>query len=205
MSGHVTNAGVVRRLAGREDGDAKESSAAESGSVFLNAYREELSAVLPLSGEEETCLIARMSDGDREARERLIEGKLALAARVAGEYGGRGVSEADLIQEGNMALILALDEYVGGDLDRYLEGEIRKALEAVLEEDGGRKGVGSFLADQANTLLRVSTEMAEELGREATVAELAGRLNVPEEMVQEIMKMSLDAVNAAENGKLSRE
>lgn len=205
--GHVTDAEALRQLAGKED-DTEEpgaETAAGPGSVFLEMYREELSAICPLTDEEEVRLLVQMREGCEAARDRLIEGKLDLAARVAKEYIGRGLGEADLIQEGNMGLILALDEYQEGPLDAHLEGMIRKVLEAALEEDGGREGIGNYLAGQANTLLQVSTEMAEELGREATVEELARRLNISEELVREIMKMSLDAVNAAENGKLSRE
>lgn len=204
VTGHVSDAGTVRRLAGKEETEETKGET-PAGSAYLEMYREELSAICPLTDEEETRLIERMRDGDEAARDRLIEGKLDLAARIAGGYTGRGLGEADLIQEGNMGLILALGEYEEGSLDVYLEGKIREALEAVLEENDGRDDIGSYLAGQANTLLSASTEMAQELGREPTVEELARRLSISEELVREVMKMSLDAVNAAENGKLSQE
>lgn len=204
--GHVTDKETVRKLVGGEEEEIPASGAhGGEGAACLRRYREDLSGIRPLTGEEEARLTARMREGDAAARERLIEGKLGLAARLAGAYSGRGPGEADLIQEANMALLLALNEYEEGPLDDYLEKEIRKALETVLAEDDGRGDIGNYLAKQANDLLRVSTELAGTLGREPTVEELARSLNISEELVREIMKMSLDAVNAAENGKLSRE
>ncbi len=175
----------------------------ERESMFFAMYLEELAAIPPMTQAEERSLLGKMQAGDPAAMERLIEGKLALTARVAREYAGRGMAEADLVQEGNIALMMALPGYQGGALDAYLEGAIRKHLEEALLENGGLDQISAFLASQANALLQASTDMAERLGREPSVEELAKYLGITEEMVEALMKMSLDAVTVEEHGNLS--
>ena len=204
VTDHQSDAAYARRLAGGEEQPEAEEKI-EERSAFFAMYLEELAAIPPMTEAEEKELIARMKAGEKAAEDRLVEGKLTLAARIAGEYTGRGMNESDLVQEGNIALILALRQYEDGLLDAFLEQEIRQALELVIQEECGLDDIGAYLAGQANTLLETSTEMAKDLGREPTVEELARRLSLSEEMVREVMKMSLDAVNVVENGKLSQE
>ena len=201
---HERKAAYASRLAGTEETEpgSPDREPDEREMEFFRMYLDELAEILPLSEEEERMLAERMLAGDPASRERLTEGKLALAARIAWEYVGRGLGEADLVQESNLALMLALSEYEAGPLDPFLECKIRRTLEEVLAEACGMGDVGSYLAGQANDLLKASTELAEELGREATVEELSARLRMPEDRIREIMKMSLDAVSVIENGNL---
>ncbi|MBR5474264.1 MAG: hypothetical protein IKU83_02520 [Lachnospiraceae bacterium] len=200
---HEMNASYVGKLAAVEEAEGPEGTPEDRESAFFAMYLEELAAIPPLSIGEEEVLLQKMWAGDAAAEERLIEGKLALTARVAKEFAGRGVGEADLVQEGNIAMMMALRAYEEGPLDAFLEREIRTSLEMTVVDEGGEDQISAFLASQANALLKASTEMAERLGREATVEELAKYLGISEEMVEDLMKMSLDALSVVENGNLS--
>ena len=172
------------------------------GSSYLKLYRQELEQIMPLTPAEEQRLFEAFLEGDEASRQRLVESRLLLAAEEAARYTGKGLPEADLIQEANLALLLTLAEYEGtfSELDAKLRREIRLALENALEEETGSGDLQRYLAEQANRLLDLSAELAEELGRQATVQELAERMDLTEEAVEELMRMSLDAANVAEGG-----
>ncbi|MBR1813447.1 MAG: hypothetical protein IJ773_06445 [Lachnospiraceae bacterium] len=183
-----------------EAAPGKKKGAKERASSYLRIYREELERIMPLEAEEEAQLFEDFLGGDEAARHRLVESRLLLAAEEAASFVGRGLPEADLIQEANLELLLTLAEYEGtlAELDQTIRLRIRSALDLAVEEETGSGDLQKYLASQANKLLDLSTELAEDLGRQPTVDELAERMNLTEEAVEEIMRMSLDAANVAE-------
>ena len=169
--------------------------------MLKELYLEDLGGIAGLSPEEEARLAALLLAGDKEAFERLTEVKLALAMEIAGTYAGRGIAELDLIQEANMLLMEALYDYEDGDLDRFLAERIRSGLDALVVGEFEFEGMSEKLAEQANELLTASNELSEELGRPATMEELAEHLGMDVSRAEEVMTMVLDAVNAMESGK----
>ena len=144
---------------------------------------------------EELSLLERLAAGDVSARERLIEGNLKRVLEYAKEYDGRGLPMGDLVQEGNMALTALAMEYESGAFQELLRERVRACIEAALEEQRMEAEIEENVAARVNVLQEVSRVMAKELGREATVEELAAKMKMTEDEIRDIMKVTLDAVN----------
>ncbi|MBS6646459.1 MAG: RNA polymerase subunit sigma-70 [Clostridiaceae bacterium] len=168
---------------------------------FYQMYLEELEQIVPCTKQEEILLLEQLGQGREDAKARLIEGNLKQALEYAREYENKGLSMGDLVQEANMALTLAAGSFTDGDFQDYLETEIRKAVEAAIEEQLAENRTEEEIAARVNVLQKVSQIMAKELGREATVEELAGRMKMTEDEIKEIMKITLDAVNVMQAGR----
>lgn len=162
---------------------------------FYQMYLEELEAVAEAGPEEEQSLLERLAAGDVSARERLIEGNLKRVLEYAKEYDGRGLPMGDLVQEGNMALTALAMEYESGAFQELLRERVRACIEAALEEQRMEAEIEENVAARVNVLQEVSRVMAKELGREATVEELAAKMKMTEDEIRDIMKVTLDAVN----------
>ena len=162
---------------------------------FYQMYLEELEAVAEAGPEEELSLLERLAAGDDSARERLIEGNLKRVLEYAKEYDGRGLPMGDLVQEGNMALTALAMEYESGAFQELLRERVRACIEAALEEQRMEAEIEENVAARVNVLQEVSRVMAKELGREATVEELAAKMKMTEDEIRDIMKVTLDAVN----------
>ena len=162
---------------------------------FYQMYLEELEAVAASGPEEELSLLERLAAGDVSARERLIEGNLKRVLEYAKEYDGRGLPMGDLVQEGNMALTALAMEYESGAFQELLRERVRACIEAALEEQRMEAEIEENVAARVNVLQEVSRVMAKELGREATVEELAAKMKMTEDEIRDIMKVTLDAVN----------
>ena len=158
-------------------------------------YLEELEAVAEAGPEEELSLLERLAAGDVSARERLIEGNLKRVLEYAKEYDGRGLPMGDLVQEGNMALTALALEYESGAFQELLRERVRACIEAALEEQRMEAEIEENVAARGNVLQEVSRVMAKELGRGATVEELAAKMKMTEDEIRDIMKVTLDAVN----------
>lgn len=174
---------------------------------FYQMYLEEMGNIEPCSKEEQKTLIKEAAKGNEEAKKRLIEGNLRAALEYAREFEGRGVLLTDLVQEANMGLIMAVDSYSKGEnsleFDSFAGERIRKALELAIEEQQFADRTEEELTARVNVLQQVSQVMAKELGREATVEELADKMKMTVEEVRNIMKMALDAMSMnAENMNL---
>ena len=162
---------------------------------FYQMYLEELEAVAEAGPEEELSLLERLAAGDVSARERLIEGNLKRVLEYAKEYDGRGLPMGDLVQEGNMALTALAMEYESGAFQELLRERVRACIEAALEEQRMEAEIEENVAARVNVLQEVSRVMAKELGREATVEELAAKMKMTEDEIRDIMKVTVDAVN----------
>ena len=167
---------------------------------FYQMYLEEMGTIAPCTKEEQIRLFEEAGKGREEAKKRLVEGNLRAALEYAKEYDGKGVLLTDLVQEANMALVMALEEYIKmekqPEFDSFLGERIREALTLAVEEQESADRTGEELAARVNVLSQVSQLLAKELGREATVEELAEKMKMTVDEIQGIMKMAMDAISA---------
>ena len=166
---------------------------------FYQMYLEEMGTIAPCTKEEQTRLVGEAVKGREDAKKRLVEGNLRAALEYAKEYDGKGVLLTDLVQEANMALVMALEEYIKmenqPEFDSFFAERIREALKLAVEEQESADRTGEELAARVNVLSQVSQLLAKELGREATVEELAEKMKMTVEEITGIMKMAMDAIS----------
>lgn len=162
---------------------------------FYQMYLEELELMIPCSEQEEELLLSAVQKGDMNAKKRLIEGNLLYVLNLAKEYGDQGLPLGDLIQEANMALTVAVEEYQGGKFKSLVEHKVEGALRAAINEQSREQKIEEEITARVNVLKDISQKMAEELGREATVEELSHRMKMSEEEIKSIMKLTLDAMS----------
>lgn len=177
----------------------------EEESAYYRMYMADLKSLPAFSKTKEAALLKQYLEGDSSVGQALIEGRLRFAAKTAALYRGQGVLLMDLIQEANMALVMAVSKYEGGSFEELILTEIKDALEAALTEAGSEADVEKYLASQINSLMIVTARLAEELGREATLAELSEKMHMPEESVKELVKMAMDAMTMQEDEQISPE
>lgn len=178
----------------------------DSEKKILNMYMSELKNNHSYSDQEKLSLIETLVNSkakDSSITNKLVEAYLNLAIDLSKEYAGKGISIADLIAEGNLALIESINSYKQAvDLTTFknqLTQDITNAMtKLILEQDGSSK-IGNHVADRANLLDRASRELSEKLGKTPTLQELAEYVSLPEDEVQRIMQISLDAMNASLN------
>ena len=167
---------------------------------FYQMYLEELEALAEVGAEEEKNLLARLSGGDGDAGKRLIEGNLKKVLALAKEYDGKGLPMNDLVQEANMALTALVMELGDGEnpemeFEELLEKRVRESLQAAVDEQQRESEIEENVTARVNVLQEVSRVMAGELGREATVDELAQKMKMTADEIRDIMKITLDAVH----------
>lgn len=173
---------------------------------FYEMYLEEMVLIPVLEAEEEEKVLALAAGGDKEAKKRLVEGSLAKVAQMMKEYEGRELPMSDVVQEANVALTAAAAAYDGSQKwQEFLEQEIRQAVEAALEEQKTEAEIEENMTARVNVLQTVSQVMAKELGREASVAELAEKMKMTEDEVKDIMKLALDAITVNGEGAVSED
>lgn len=169
---------------------------------FYEMYLEEVGQVLPFEAGEEEALLRQLAEGSAEARTRLVEGNLRRVLALAGEYEKRELPMSDVVQEANAALMLAAVEYDGSqDWTELLESRVRDAIELALKEQQTENSIEENMAARVNVLQTVSRVMAQELGREATVEELATKMKMTEDEIKDIMKLALDALTVNGEGQ----
>ena len=160
-------------------------------------YLEELKQITPCTPEEEAELLEEILMGGTAGKKRLIEGSLWRALELAKEFENQGLPMGDLVQEASMALTLAVESYEGGAFAGYLEEAVRTALEEAVGLQKAELDVEEAVLARVNVLKDVSQKMAEELGREATVEELADRMKMTVDEIKDIMKLTLDAMSVS--------
>ena len=168
------------------------------GENVFQMYLEELGGIRCCDEAENDRLFQALAAGDPEARDRLIEGNLKAVLEVARDYLNRGVLAEDLVQEANMALVMAVGDYEGGGFEGFLRRRVREALGAAVESQSLERRTAEKMVDRVNRLKDISAEMAEELGREATVEELARRMELTGDEIRDVMKVTLDAMSVVE-------
>lgn len=162
---------------------------------IYRVYMEEIAAIPPCSEEENEKLFGEIRSGNKAARERLIEGNLKNALFFVQDYINKGVPMADLIQEASMELMMLADEGFEGSFEKLLESRIRVRMEEIINDQKKETDIEEEMLARVNVLQEVSKSMAEELGREAKLSELAERMKMTEDEVREIMKVTMDALS----------
>ena len=164
----------------------------------VRMYLKEIGKVPLLSAEEEIELAKRMELGDQEAKKRLAEANLRLVVSIAKRYVGRGMLFLDLIQEGNLGLIKAVEKFdyrKGYMFSTYATWWIRQAITRAIADQARTIRIPVHMVETINKLIRVSRQLLQELGREPTPEEIAAEMNMPVERVREILKISQEPVS----------
>ena len=164
----------------------------------VRMYLKEIGKVPLLSAEEEIDLAQRMEDGDEDAKKRLAEANLRLVVSIAKRYVGRGMLFLDLIQEGNLGLIKAVEKFdyrKGYKFSTYATWWIRQAITRAIADQARTIRIPVHMVETINKLIRVSRQLLQELGREPAPEEIAEEMGMPVERVREILKISQEPVS----------
>lgn len=164
----------------------------------VRMYLKEIGKVPLLSAEEEMELAKRIEAGDDEAKKRLSEANLRLVVSIAKRHVGRGMQLLDLIQEGNLGLIKAVEKFdyrKGYKFSTYATWWIRQAITRAIADQARTIRIPVHMVETINKLVRTSRQLLQELGREATPEEIAERMELPVERVREVMKISQEPVS----------
>ena len=164
----------------------------------VRMYLKEIGKVPLLSAQEEIELAERMHEGDEVAKKRLAEANLRLVVSIAKRYVGRGMLFLDLIQEGNLGLIKAVEKFdytKGYKFSTYATWWIRQAITRSIADQARTIRIPVHMVETINKLIRVSRQLLQENGREPKVDEIAAAMNMNEERVREIMKIAQEPVS----------
>ncbi len=179
----------------------------ESDSILLKGvnvddpvrmYLKEIGKVPLLTGEEEVELAKRMENNDEEAKSRLAEANLRLVVSIAKRYVGRGMLFLDLIQEGNLGLIKAVEKFdykKGYKFSTYATWWIRQAITRAIADQARTIRIPVHMVETINKLIRVKRQLLQELGRDATPEEIALEMDMEPEKVREILKIAQEPVS----------
>ncbi|MGN0396097.1 MAG: RNA polymerase sigma factor RpoD [Coprococcus sp.] len=164
----------------------------------VRMYLKEIGKVPLLSAEEEIELAKRMEAGDEQAKKKLAEANLRLVVSIAKRYVGRGMLFLDLIQEGNLGLIKAVEKFdyrKGYKFSTYATWWIRQAITRAIADQARTIRIPVHMVETINKLIRVSRQLLQELGREPQPEEIAEVMEIPVERVREILKISQEPVS----------
>ena len=164
----------------------------------VRMYLKEIGKVALLSGDEEIELAKRIENGDEEAKRRLAEANLRLVVSIAKKYVGRGMLFLDLIQEGNLGLLKAVEKFdyrKGYKFSTYATWWIRQAITRAIADQARTIRIPVHMVETINKLIRVSRQLLQELGREPTDDELAAEMQMPVEKVRETRKIAQEPVS----------
>ena len=164
----------------------------------VRMYLKEIGKVSLLSADEEIELAKRMEKGDEVAKKRLAEANLRLVVSIAKRYVGRGMLFLDLIQEGNLGLIKAVEKFdyrKGYKFSTYATWWIRQAITRAIADQARTIRIPVHMVETINKLIRVSRQLLQELGREPTPEEIAEEMDMPVDRVREILKISQEPVS----------
>jgi len=182
--------------------DAAAAASADTHNLAMDdpvkVYLKEIGRVPLLTAEEEQVLAMRIADGDQQAKQRLAEANLRLVVSIAKRYVGRGMLFFDLIQEGNLGLIKAVDKFdyrKGYKFSTYATWWIRQAITRSIADQARTIRIPVHMVETINKLIRVSRQLLQELGREPLPEEIAEELDMPVERVREILKISQEPVS----------
>ena len=164
----------------------------------VRMYLKEIGKVPLLSADEEMELAQRIEEGDEKAKKRLSEANLRLVVSIAKRYVGRGMQFLDLIQEGNLGLMKAVEKFdyqKGYKFSTYATWWIRQAITRAIADQARTIRIPVHMVETINKLIRVQRQLLQELGREPQPEEIAKEMGVPVERVREIMKISQEPVS----------
>ncbi|WP_235956346.1 RNA polymerase sigma factor RpoD [Ruoffia halotolerans] len=186
-----------------EEGD--KSTTASSAAVSkikvsdpVRMYLKEIGRVDLLTADEEVSIAKRIEDGDDLAKQELAEANLRLVVSIAKRYVGRGMSFLDLIQEGNMGLMKAVDKFdyhKGFKFSTYATWWIRQAITRAIADQARTIRIPVHMVETINKLVRVQRTLLQDLGREPTPEEIGAEMDLPTEKVREILKIAQEPVS----------
>ena len=164
----------------------------------VRMYLKEIGQVKLLTADEEIELAKRVSEGDKVAKDRLTEANLRLVVSIAKKYSGRGLHILDLIQEGNLGLIRAVDKFdytKGNKFSTYATWWIRQAITRAIADQARTIRVPVHMVEVINKATRCNRKLVQELGREPTLEEIAAELNLPIEKIIEANRTAADTLS----------
>ena len=191
------------------DVDSDDDDSGLDGSVLISSeeinvddsvrmYLKEIGKISLLNAEQERELAQRMQDGDVEAKNTLVESNLRLVVSIAKKYMNRGLSLLDLIQEGNIGLIKAVDKFdysKGFKFSTYATWWIRQAITRAIADQARTIRIPVHMVETINKLTRVQRQLIQDLGREPTIDELAEKMGMPVDKIKDIQRISQDPVS----------
>lgn len=180
-------------------------SESEEELSFIEMYMKDLESISPAYDGEVSELVSKLLTEDLSVVERLIECHLSTVAELAEKYRGKGVTFGDLIQEGNMGLMLAISDYTSesGNFDDFIRNKVTVALESTINSQISADRIGQHLADKLNQLDVVTKDLSEKLGRVPEIKELAKAMSITEEEVSLLLKTSLDTLSINEDTQIT--
>jgi RNA polymerase primary sigma factor len=164
----------------------------------VRMYLKEIGKVPLLTPEEEQELARRMADGDEEAKRRMAEANLRLVVSIAKRYVGRGMLFLDLIQEGNLGLIKAVEKFdytKGYKFSTYATWWIRQAITRAIADQARTIRIPVHMVETINKVIRVSRQLLQELGHDPSAEEIAAEMNMPVDKVRDILKIAQEPVS----------
>lgn len=176
-----------------------EDTVLEEDSLYLKMYLEDISCLNVMLEKETEELVEQLRQGNQKAKERLMEGYLHHVVTIAKEYTNRGINIEDLIQEGNIGLMQAIDT-IGTitnskEGDAFLKDMIKNAIETFIDEEMADMDWENAVIAKTNLISEAAKYLAEDYGRVATIKELSSYTKLSEEEIQDILQLSLDAVS----------
>lgn len=164
----------------------------------VRMYLKEIGRVSLLTAEEEVVLALKIEEGDQEAKQRLAEANLRLVVSIAKRYVGRGMQFLDLIQEGNMGLMKAVEKFdyrKGFKFSTYATWWIRQAITRAIADQARTIRIPVHMVETINKLIRIQRQLLQDLGREPTPEEIGAEMDLPTEKVREILKIAQEPVS----------
>ena len=164
----------------------------------VRMYLKEIGRVSLLTADEEVALALKIEQGDQEAKQRLAEANLRLVVSIAKRYVGRGMQFLDLIQEGNMGLMKAVEKFdyrKGFKISTYATWWIRQAITRAIADQARTIRIPVHMVETINKLIRIQRQLLQDLGREPTPEEIGAEMDMPTEKVREILKIAQEPVS----------
>ena len=200
--GGPTSRQLSSESANEPEVEMTEDETALSSNVKINdsvrMYLKEIGRVPLLSADEEVNLALRIQQGDQEAKQELAEANLRLVVSIAKRYVGRGMQFLDLIQEGNMGLMKAVEKFdhtKGFKFSTYATWWIRQAITRAIADQARTIRIPVHMVETINKLVRIQRQLLQDLGREPTPEEIGAEMDLPTEKVREILKIAQEPVS----------
>ncbi|CAI3349085.1 RNA polymerase sigma factor RpoD [Enterococcus cecorum] len=189
-----------QKHAEEEEVDARDLSAPTGVKINdpVRMYLKEIGRVPLLTADEEVSLALKIEQGDQEAKQRLAEANLRLVVSIAKRYVGRGMQFLDLIQEGNMGLMKAVEKFdyrKGFKFSTYATWWIRQAITRAIADQARTIRIPVHMVETINKLIRIQRQLLQELGKEPTPEQIAEKMEMPTEKVREILKIAQEPVS----------
>lgn len=195
---HGMNA-ISENIAKDENGQSQEET------DFIKMYMDDMDALQTVSDVEQAALVNKLIAGDASASTPLVESKLKKVADIAKKYCGKGVTFGDLIQEGNLELMVAVSEYTKecGDFNNYIDKRIKQGIRNVINSQINSDRIGQHLADKLNQLDNTTSKLSKELGRVPEISELADAMGITEDEASLLLKTSLDTLSVNQDTQIT--